>query len=263
MRIPVVGVSRRLLVQAVVVLALVVGGTALVAQLLVRAADLPSLPAAPQDRPGPVLLVPGYGGSTAALEQLAVVLRAAGRQASVVPLPGDGTGDLQISADALGRAADAALTGGAPSVDVIGYSAGGVVARLWAEQHPSGARRVVTLGSPHHGTQIAALGAAFSPGSCPAACQQLVPGSELLNRLNEDESPDGPQWLALWTTQDEIVTPPDSARLEGAVNVAVQDLCPGLQVTHAQLPVAPAVQRLVLQALSAAAVEPPTGCPTS
>ncbi|MBW3609709.1 MAG: hypothetical protein KY463_15490, partial [Actinobacteria bacterium] len=74
-------------------------------------------------------------------------------EAVVVRLPGDATGDLRASAELLCAAADAALASGAPSVDVIGYSAGGVVARLWVGARPQDVRRVVTLGSPHHGTR--------------------------------------------------------------------------------------------------------------
>ena len=246
-------------------LALVLAGLTLLVLAAVRLADPPGegvggAPAA-QDQPGPVLLVPGYGGSTIGLEVLAQALRAQGREATVVPLPGDGTGDLRASADALEAAVRAP---GADSVDVIGYSAGGLVARLWAQDNPTEVRRVVTLGSPHHGTRLASLGAAFNPGSCPVACLQMVPGSELLEQLNGgDETPDGPQWLSLWTTQDEVVTPPESARLDGAVNVALQDLCPGLQLDHSGLPVSPVVTSLVLQAISAAAMVAPTACPTT
>lgn len=60
-------------------------------------------------------------------------------------------------------------------MDVVGHSAGRLVARLWARDSADDVRRVVTLGSPHHGTEIAALGAAYDPGSCPAACLQMVP----------------------------------------------------------------------------------------
>lgn len=204
-------------------------------------------PSADQSVAGPVLLVPGYGGSTASLEVLAQSLRAAGREASVVPLPGDGTGDLSQSVATL----DAAAASSTLPVDVIGYSAGGVVARLWVKDDPSRARRVITLGSPHHGTRVAALAASIAPGACPVACTQLVPQSPLLEELNDgDETPDGPRWLSLWTRQDETVTPPDSARLDGAVNLELQELCPGLSVTHAQLPRDPVVTRVVLAALS-------------
>jgi triacylglycerol esterase/lipase EstA (alpha/beta hydrolase family) len=255
--------ARRLLVQGLVLLV----GVALVSLLLVRLLADDAVPATPvaQDEPGPVLLVPGYGGSTTGLEVLAQRLRAAGRQASVVPVPGDGRGDLRGSAAALGQAADAAIEDGAPSVDVVGYSAGGVVARLWAEGGgASQARRIVTLGAPHHGTSLAALGVALAPGACPLACQQLAPDSLLLAELNEgDETPEGPEWLSLWTDQDTIVTPPESARLSGAVEVVVQRLCPGAQVNHGQLPRDPRVQAIVLRALSPMPLAAPAACPVA
>src|SRR5262249_35319735 len=42
----------------------------------------------PQTRPGPVLLVPGYGGSNGSLDSLASRIRATGRAATVITLPG-------------------------------------------------------------------------------------------------------------------------------------------------------------------------------
>ena len=244
--------SRRLLLQVTGLLAVVL----LVGVLLSRADGEGGVRGASQADPGPVLLVPGYGGATAALETLAVTLRAAGRTAVVVRLPDEGTGDLRASAALLDAAATAA---GGPSVDLIGYSAGGVIARLWAADHPERVRRVVTIGSPHHGTQVAAVAAALAPGACPPACQQLVPGSDLLDELNEkDETPDGPQWMTVWTRQDQTVTPPESARLEGAVNVAVQDVCPSLTLQHSGLPTSPLVRGLVLQALSTSDIDQPS-----
>jgi triacylglycerol lipase len=254
----------RLLLQAVALLVGIVAAVAVLARVIGGAPELPPAARAPQEVPGPVLLVPGYGGSTSGLEVLAAALRAQGREAVVVASPGDGTGDLRATAQAVSAVVDTALAGGAASVDLVGYSAGGVVARLVVRERPGDVRRVVTLGSPHHGTELAAIGAAFSPGRCPLACQQLVPGSDLLDQLNDgDETPAGPQWLALWTTQDDVVTPPESARLDGAVNVALQELCPGLQVTHAQLPTVAAVTRLVAQAVSSRPVAEPAACPTS
>ena len=214
-----------------------------------------------QDRPGTVLLVPGYGGGTGSLTALAGALRAQGRTVEIVPAVGDGTGDLRVQADRLAEVADAALAAGAPSVDVVGYSAGGVVARIWVAEDGGDAvaRRVVTLGSPHHGTDLAGLGAALGTGACPAACRQLAPDSDLLSSL--PESPTGPRWVSVWTADDETVTPPESAVLAGAVDVEVQAVCPGARVGHGGLPRDPVVVGLVLRALDGGPLEaaPDTG----
>jgi len=213
-----------------------------------------------QDRLGPVLLVPGYGGATGSLQMLADRIRASGRQATVLHLPGSGTGSLIADAATLNAAVTRALERGAPSVDVIGYSAGGVVALLWA-RHDDGAgraRRIITLGAPFHGTQLAAEAQAFVPGACPIACQQLVPGSTLLTGLDV-ASPDGlPRWLSLWTTDDAVVTPPDSAQLAGAIDVPVQSVCPALSISHSQLPTNPAVMAMVLQAIGRGPLQHPS-----
>ncbi len=79
-----------------------------------------------QALPGPVLLVPGYGGSTASLGPLASSLRSAGRDVTVVQLPDQALADLQGQADELAAVAARVLARtGAASVDVVGYSAGG------------------------------------------------------------------------------------------------------------------------------------------
>ena len=246
--------TSRLAVRVVALLA-VLGIAAAVAVQVSRG----EAPAA-QAEPGTVLLVPGYGGGTAGLALLARALRADGRPTVVVRLPANGTGDLRDSARALETAAARALAGGAPSVDVVGYSAGGLVARVWLQDaaRRDEVRRIITLGSPHHGTDLAALGLALAPDSCPLGCRQLAPGSDLLAELSGDETPDGPEWLSLWTTQDEVVKPPTSARLEGAVNVPLQELCPGVRVSHGGLPTARVVQQLVLAALSGDELAEPT-----
>ncbi len=210
------------------------------------------IPTAAQDRPGPVLLVPGYGGNRDSLAALAERLRASGRTATVLALPGDGTGDLNAQAAVLDEAVRAAVADGAPSVDLVGYSAGGLVVRLWVAEHGDtarAARRVVTLGAPLHGTRLAAQGGVLVPGACPTACAQLTPGSTLLTGVDRRPIPTALPWLSIWTEDDETVVPPDSARLDGAVNVALQRLCPGAVVAHSALPADPVVTALVLRAL--------------
>ncbi|HEY9240612.1 MAG TPA: alpha/beta hydrolase [Streptosporangiaceae bacterium] len=216
-----------------------------------------------QDRTGPVLLVPGYGGNTNSLDILARRIRATGRQATVLHLPGNGTGSLAGDASVLNAAVSHALRQGAPSVDVIGYSAGGVATLLWARDDGGAhkARRIVTLGAPFHGAELAADGEAFLPNACPAACRQLVPGSSLLTQLQAGITPSRPAWLSLWSIDDKTVDPPDSARLAGAVNVPIQSLCPAQQISHSQLPTNSAVTAMVLQAIGTGPVQPsPADC---
>ncbi|MFC4786633.1 lipase family alpha/beta hydrolase [Nocardioides sp. MAHUQ-72] len=233
-----------LVLAALAVLALLAGA----AVALVRSRDEP-VHAVPQSDPGPVLLVPGYGGSTEGLEVLAARLRAAGRDVTVVPAFDGGTGDLRAQARALADAAEAVLTrSGAGSVDVVGYSAGGVVVRLWVAEEGGGevVRRAVTLASPHHGTDIAALGGDLAPDACPAACRQLSPDSDLMRRLaTEDETPPGPLWVSIWTTDDQVVVPPESGRLDGSVAFAVQSVCPET-LGHADVPRDPTVAAMVV-----------------
>jgi triacylglycerol esterase/lipase EstA (alpha/beta hydrolase family) len=244
--------ARRRVVLAF--LALVLTAAAVLVLTLVWRSSAPAAGPVAQERPGPVLLVPGYGGATGSVRPLADLLTTAGRDATVVSLPGDGTGDLNASADALGRAADAALARtGAASVDVVGYSAGGLVARLWvSDGHADVVRRVVTLGSPHHGTSLADLARDVAAGQCPVGCQQMASDSDLLAALNRgDETPEGPTWVSIWTTQDETVTPPESARLAGALNLTVQAVCADARVGHGELPRDPLVQQMVVAELAA------------
>ena len=248
------GVSpRRRLVAllAAAVLALVLGGVAVRATTSGGPAPAAALPAPAPQKPGPVLLLPGYGGSTSSLERLAVTLRArTGRDVRVVRAVGNGTGDLTAQAKALASTVDTLIRQGAPSVDVVGYSAGGVVARLWAVKFGGAtqARRVITVGSPHQGTEVAQLASELAPDRCPIACQQLAPDSDLLRELPQGAVP-GPTWVSLWTDRDDVVSPPSSGRLQGAVDVQLQSVCPDDQVRHSGLPDDPLVVGIVARAL--------------
>jgi pimeloyl-ACP methyl ester carboxylesterase len=253
------GLSPRRRVLAALVALIAVAVAAFGGVRLSQAANNP-VPADPAaSRPSYVLLVPGYGGSTAALDQLAARIRATGRTATVVRLPGNGTGDLAVQAQTLNGYVNQAFRAGSGPVTVIGYSAGGVVAWLWDVSYGGAAkaRRIITLGSPLHGAQLAALGAAFVPGECPVACQQLVPGSSLLGMLQRSPAAGRPPWLSMWTTSDQVVQPPDSARLTGAVNVSLQSVCPGAVIQHGQLPTDPLVTGIVLRSLGKTPLEAP------
>ena len=251
--------ARRRLVL-LVVLAVLLGVLVAAAVVVVRLTS-GGVTRVAQDDPGPVLLVSGYGGSTRSLDPLRQVLEDEGRDVVVVPAVGGGTGDIAEQADALdGVAGDAMERFDAGSVDVVGYSAGGVVAREWV-RHADGAgkaRRVLSVGSPQHGTTVAELAVGIT-GQCPTACRQLEPDSDLLRSLNaRDETPDGPRFISVWSDADEVVVPPDSALLDGALNLTVQSVCSGAQTSHEDLPSDPVVLALLGTALGPGAPAAPT-----
>jgi triacylglycerol lipase len=95
-------------------------------------------------------------------------------------------------------------------------------------------------------------------GGCPTACEQLVPDSDLLRRLNAgDETPDGPLWATVRSTRDQVVTPVDSAALDGAVNILVQDVCPGSVAGHGDLPGNPVTKAALKTVLGVDPPQPP------
>jgi triacylglycerol lipase len=227
-----------------------------------------------RDRPGPLLddpgvvpvvLVHGYGGDPSNMSTIDARLRALGRVTLLVTLPERGQGDIEDSVAEVDRVVAAS---GAEQVDLVGYSLGGVVVRAWAasESPAAEARHAVTLGSPHHGALLASAAALLDPRACAGACQQLRPRSAFLRELNEDETPGDATWVSVWTALDRTVVPPESAVLEGAVNVRLQDLCPRTRIGHgsinrAALPMAIVERALTERAVSASTLlNPPPGC---
>jgi triacylglycerol lipase len=248
-RAPLGGLAPRRRLFVLVVTAVVLALAASVAVSVGREYAVP--PKADPQQLGPVVLVPGFGGSTASLQALAVRLRVVGRPAVVVTLPDGGTGDFSGQAAAIDHAVrDLIRHDDTRSVDLVGYSAGGVASWLYLQTGTTAPaiRRLVTLGSPLQGADIAAAGGALVPGACPRACQELAPGSALLASLDGAPRPDIP-WLSLWTDQDETVTPPQSAALPGVRSIRLQSVCDGILINHGQLPTAGLSMGLVLRAL--------------
>jgi pimeloyl-ACP methyl ester carboxylesterase len=242
-------VKRISVVVLVLVLALVVGSAAAV--LLLRggpddtAGNVEAAPAA-------VILIPGYGGDPAGLGTLGTALADAGYATSVLDI-GDGTGDLRDYGRAAVQEAQRLRDAGAPAVSSVGFSAGGVIGRIAAQDDPQAFDDVISLASPHSGTLLAALGGA----NCPIACQQLQPGSELLASLGP--APDQETWFSVYSTTDEVIIPASSSALEGATLLPIQELCPDLVVRHGEVPVAPVTIGAVTAFLAGQPL--PAACP--
>lgn len=119
------------------------------------------------------------------------------------------------------------------SIDLVGHSMGGIIARL-ALEDPEIAKAVanlVTLGTPHSGTQLARLARSTK-------VLELRADSELLTRLQKQLPWPGPPHLpkltAVWSPADMVLMPPESARVDGAHNLQVDDFSHFSYLIHPQ-----------------------------
>lgn len=113
---------------------------------------------------------------------------------------------------------------GAEKLMIAAHSMGGLVVRAYLAQvrTPASASRVaklVTLGSPHHGTRLAKRGLGVN-------ARQMRFHGEWLKRLADKESAAAkrngpPATLSIYTLNDDIVYPPESSVLQWAENVPV------------------------------------------
>ena len=109
---------------------------------------------------------------------------------------------------------------GAPKIMIVAHSMGGLVARAYLVQsRRARVGKLVTLGSPHHGSQLSRLGIGLN------ACQ-MRDHSEWIQTLEELEAADPgsdrrPRTLSIYTLNDDLVYPPESSVLEWAENVPV------------------------------------------
>jgi triacylglycerol esterase/lipase EstA (alpha/beta hydrolase family) len=194
----------------------------------------------------PVLLLHGYGcnsGYWAHLMPLLDAARISHASVDLEPVAGDIDGYVPL----VERKVEAlcAATGSA-KVAIVAHSMGGLVARAWMRAHGTQAlARLITLGTPHHGTALARFGLGRN-------AFQMRPGSAWLRELASSEDADGKGAAralvtSLYTHHDNIVSPQESSRLEGARNLEFGG------VGHVALGSNPRVLAAVMQELAALA----------
>ncbi|HET7121777.1 MAG TPA: alpha/beta fold hydrolase [Solirubrobacterales bacterium] len=150
-----------------------------------------------------------------------------------------GVGDIPASAQELSTFVDQVLAAtGAPEVDLVGHSQGGMMPRYYLKNLGGAAKvhTLVGLSPSNHGTTLDGLFvlANFFPGAnqftgalCPA-CEQQRAGSSFITQLNAGgETVAGVEYTVIQTLYDQVVTPYSSAFLSGANvhNVLLQSQC--------------------------------------
>ena len=173
-----------------------------------------------------------------------------------------GTGDIAVGAGTLGSFVNQVLAvTGAPKVDLVGHSLGGMMPRYYIN-NLGGAPKVnvfVSFSATNYGTTWGAigdlaslLGVSIADQSSCVSCAQETQGSAFLAALNVTPTVPGPLYTAIGTRDDEIVTPYTDAFLPAAPNVAnitVQDQCPLDASDHLEIAADPIALADMLNAL--------------
>jgi pimeloyl-ACP methyl ester carboxylesterase len=181
-------------------------------------------------------------------------MNAAGFDVCTVDLPDRAMVDIQRSSEYVVYGVRAISSRTGRKVDLMGLSQGGLEPRWAVRWWPDVRERVddlVDIVTPNHGFG----GADFlCMNACPEAIWQMKGSSAFIGALNAtDETPGDIDYTSIYSLTDPVVNPqlPESvSKLDGATNIAVQDVCPGRPVDHAQSAVDAVVWRLVLDAFT-------------
>jgi triacylglycerol esterase/lipase EstA (alpha/beta hydrolase family) len=196
----------------------------------------------PDARGLPVLLIHGYVCNSGYWLPMSKLLRQARISHYGIDLepPGASIDDFvpQVAAAVERLCAES----GSEQVIILGHSMGGLVARAYLRRHGHARiARVVTLGTPHHGTALAH----FGPGSNAA---QMRRGSEWLGALAASEANlQRTLFSSIYSVHDNIIAPQDSSELPGARNLVFG------AIGHVALGHHPEIMRCALREIEAAA----------
>jgi triacylglycerol esterase/lipase EstA (alpha/beta hydrolase family) len=165
-----------------------------------RPAGFFRLPGARTKGPRPIILLHGYAMNRANFLPLAYRLAGAG----LGPIFGFEywtLGRIVAASRQLGWFVDEVRAQtGASEVDLVGHSMGGVVARYYVTLAGGDAavKNLVTLGSPHAGTDVSRVGIGHPT-------RELVLGSKLLARLAAAPQPQHTRMTLVWSRGDALV----------------------------------------------------------
>lgn len=136
---------------------------------------------------------------------------------------------------------------GQQQIVIVAHSMGGLAARAYLRDYgDTRIAKVVTLGTPHHGTMIANFGIGINCGEMNwLGRAEEGTSSEWLKRLAATEN-DVTRALivSIWSHHDNIVSPQTSAHLPGATNIAVSG------IGHVAIALDQAIQQRVIEEIN-------------
>ncbi|MEJ7597154.1 MAG: alpha/beta fold hydrolase [Kofleriaceae bacterium] len=184
-----------------------------------RPAGFLRLPGSRGKGPRPIILLHGYAMNRANFLPLAYRLARAG----LGPIYGFEywtLGRVAAGARQLGWFVDEVRAAtGASEVDLIGHSMGGVIARYYVTFGGGDgiANRVITLGSPHGGTDVSRAGVGHPT-------RELLLGSQLVQRLAAAPPPGRTKMTLIWSHADALVPGALQPAVPGAEIILYDDL---------------------------------------
>ncbi|CDG82028.1 esterase/lipase family protein [Janthinobacterium agaricidamnosum] len=195
----------------------------------------------------PVLLVHGYVCNHGCWNRFSARLARAGIEHDAVDLepPGADIDDfVPLLHDAVQRLC---ARSGSARVIIVAHSMGGLVARAYLRRHGEARiARVITLGTPHHGTALAGFGLGRNARQMSRKQHQPSPW---LQQLAAAETP---RRRALFTSifshHDNIVAPQTSACFEDAKNIAFG------AIGHVTLACHPIILQCVIDEISSVSI---------
>lgn len=168
----------------------------------------------------PIVLVHGYVANRGYFRPLVARLEAEGFGPVFTPNLRSWFASIDRYEEELHDAVDRIWRGTGQRVILVGHSMGGLGIRSYlAKRGNARVARVITLGSPHHGSVLAPLGTGEN-------AREMTRGSGYLKWLEKCEGRAGPgvPALSIYSSHDNMVAPQESSRLPWARNVALPGL---------------------------------------
>ncbi len=187
----------------------------------------------------PLLLIHGYQCNRGFWFWLRPKLEAAGWTVATHSMEPTWS-EIDNYAEGIARRVDEVLAAtGAPQLILIGHSMGGLACRAYLRRHGKArVARMITLGSVHHGTQLARLGIG------PNARQMRIGNPWLVALGATDAVPLPSGSVSIYSCHDNYVFPQETgSRLEGAANIAIGG------VSHIGMAVSPRLLEKLLEVL--------------
>ena len=169
----------------------------------------------------PVLMLHGYGCNSGYWSALAPLLNAARISYATLdlePIAGEIDGYAPLVQRAVEQLCERT---NAPKLVIVAHSMGGLVARAWMRRHGAArVARLVTLGTPHHGTCLASFGVGKNAAQMRRGGAAHGTENAWLQDLAASESAAARALVtSIYSHHDNIISPQTSSRLEGARNI--------------------------------------------